>query len=185
MLLFEIKPQSTDKETVMIRRLIICSFSLLIAASSLALAQATESEILSTLSEAPSDGQIDTALIFTNLGRSTAVVGVRGFARSGEPTGSVRVKVPARGVAYVLASQLRPTTNAAILGHAEAVSRNLGVVGTAVLVGIGTTDLPVITRTAVGPLPVPEATPEPATPSVSNQSALRYTRMIFPVIAAN
>jgi hypothetical protein len=176
---------TTGKEIVMIRKLLGHSLLLIMVASSWAIAQATESDLLSTLSQMPADGQIDTALIFTNLGPATAVVAVKGFTRSGEPTGNVSVKVPARGVAYVLASELRPTTNAAVLGHAEAVTRSLRVVGTAVLVGIGTTDLPVITRTAVGPVPAPEATPEVATPSLSNRLAPRYTRIIFPVIAAN
>jgi hypothetical protein len=169
----------------MIRKFLVRTVLLLTVVGSSVFAQATESDLLSTLSQMPPDGQIDTALIFTNLGPSTAAIRVQGFARSGAPTGSASVKVPARGVAYVLASQLRPTTNDAILGHAEAVTRNLRVVGTAVLVGIGTTDLPVITRTAVGPLPAPDATPDAATPSVSNNLALRYTRMTFPVVAAN
>jgi hypothetical protein len=169
----------------MIRKLLVRSVLFLLIASSWALAQTTESDLLSTLSQMPPDGQIDTALIFTNLGSATAVVAVKGFTRSGEPTGSVSVKVPARGVGYVLASELRPTTNAAVLGHAEAATRSLRVVGTAVLLGIGTTDLPVITRTASGPVPAPEATPEVATPNLSNRLAPRYTRIIFPVIAAN
>jgi hypothetical protein len=90
---------TTDKEVVMIRKLLGYSLLFIMVASSWAIAQATEGDLLGALlTRQPENGEIDTALIFTNLGGSTATVRVQGFTRSGEPTGNVTVKVPAQGV---------------------------------------------------------------------------------------
>ena len=126
------------------------SFLLVLLASSWALAQsATDADGVREVLRPPHD-MVDTALVFTNLGGTPALVNIRAFTRNGDPAGMATVRVPGRGLAYVLASDLRAAGHDAILGHAQGVSRSLTLTATAVLVGAGTTDLPVDTRVVVG-----------------------------------
>lgn len=163
------------------------SFLLVLLASSWALAQsATDADGVREVLRPPHDSVVDTALVFTNLGGTPALVDVRAFTRNGDPAGMATVRVPGRGLAYVLASGLRAAGHDAILGHAQGVSRSLTVTATAVLVGAGTTDLPVDTRVVVGFLrPVVDAAADATAPTPAEGPArVRHTRITFPVIAA-
>ena len=130
------------------------------------------------LAHRPEEQTVDTALIFTNLGRDEAVVNVQAFNSKGEPAGRATVNVPGKGLAYVLASDLRGTAEELFLGHAEAVSRDVYVLGTAVLLGAGTTDLPVHRRVQITePPPV-------ARPGTGAPPSVRFVKLIFPTVAA-
>ncbi len=126
---------------------------------------------------------IDTALVFTNLGRAPAKVSMKAYRANGQPAGSADLEVPGNGVAYVLASDLdepSPTDTThperRFIGKVDALGRG-HLTATAVLVGGPVTDLPVIVRmrnlnSTVPPvaatLPVPEI----------------ITQIIFPLVAA-
>jgi len=124
----------------------------------------------------PDDNTVDTALVFTNVSRAAAKVKVQAFGRNGAALGTAELEVPANALRYVMASELATNDERTLLGHAEAITVDRRVIATAVLVGAGTTDLPVVVRPV--PSPVSTAT-DPA--EVAPRRLLKH---IFPVIAS-
>lgn len=161
----------------MIQKLIFGGVMILATAGG-ALAQPTSEvdRLRAALAHRPEEATIDTALIFTNVGREALKVKVQAYTKSGDPAGSADLEVPALGLVYILASDLRGVNDKALLGHAEALSRDRRIIASAVLLGGGTTDLPVKVRPYIAPSPT--STGPVAVPPV------RYLRHIFPVIAA-
>ena len=89
---------------------------------------------------------IDTVLVFTNLGNSDLVVGMKAWTSSGEAVGSKQVKVPGNGLAYVLASELAEENGVEhFVGKVEARAAGR-VTGSALLVGGPLTDLPALNQ---------------------------------------
>jgi len=83
----------------------------------------------------------DTVLVFTNLGSTYAAVKCVAFNRNGRPIGRTATRVPALGVRYVTASDISDGLD--FIGHVQC-ARSGRIVGSAVFVGPGFTDLPVI-----------------------------------------
>jgi hypothetical protein len=126
---------------------------------------------------------IDTALVFTNLGRTPAKVSMKAYRANGAPAGSADLEVPGNGVAYVLASDLdepSPTDTThperRFIGKVEALGRG-NLTGTAVLVGGPVTDLPVIVR-----MRNLNSTVQPLTSATPVLEVI--TQIIFPLVAA-
>jgi hypothetical protein len=116
---------------------------------------------------------LDTALLFTNLGRAPAKVSMKAYYANGDLAGSKDLEVPGNGLAYVFASELHSdTADRRLLGKVVAVGRG-ELTGTAVLVGGPVTDLPAIVNVrrynaTLSPAVVPEV----------------ITHITFPVVAA-
>lgn len=108
----------------------------------------------------PDSDTFDSALVFTNRSGVRAVVICHGFNDAGAPVGRVRVDVPGNGLRFALASDLAHGTD--FLGRVDCVTGNLGVIGSAFLLGNGRVEnLP--TRSSVHP--VRAVLPAPGTPA--------------------
>ncbi len=83
----------------------------------------------------------DTALVFTNLGREDHRVFCVGFDDEGRRVGRAWLKLPARGLRYLLASDLSRGKD--FIGHAQC-SGGRNVTGSLVFLGPDLTDLPVL-----------------------------------------
>ena len=86
----------------------------------------------------------DTALIFTNMTRHTARVRCVGFNKNGRPIGRTATVIPPLGLRYVLASDL--SNDADFAGQVQCASHGR-IVGSAVFIGPGLTDVPVLNGT--------------------------------------
>ncbi len=128
------------------------------------------------------DRPLDTALIFTNLGNAAAKVKMRAFNQHGEPVGGAEIAVPANGLSYVFASDLKDATTSAgpFLGKVEAVGYG-HLTATAVLLGGPVTDLPALVRVRRLPTlsPPEESEAEPAVP------VRAVTQITFPLVVAH
>ena len=88
----------------------------------------------------PEDADVaDTALVFTNEGGSAARVRCAGFNKNGYAVGRAWVAIPARGLRYVLASDLSRGRD--FVGQVQC-SAPVQVKGSAVFLGPDLTDLP-------------------------------------------
>ena len=84
---------------------------------------------------------IDTAMALTNTRTGTAVAVCTGFDDEGRRLGRVRVKIPAKGVRWFLASDF--ARGRGFIGHVKCQTEG-HLLGSAVLLGAGTTDLRVV-----------------------------------------
>ena len=92
----------------------------------------------------PSDPDVaDTVLLFTNFSSYRAAVKCIGFDRSGTPIGRSLTRIPALGVRYLLASDI--SNGLHYIGHVQCAKHGR-VEGTAIFIGPGLTDLPVMNR---------------------------------------
>ena len=90
----------------------------------------------------PDVDAFDTAFVFSNRSAVRAAVVCHGFDHAGTPVGRVRVVVPANGLRFALASDLGD--GADFLGRVDCATGNLGVIGSAFLLGApGIENLPV------------------------------------------
>ena len=89
----------------------------------------------------------DTALVFTNLGARGSRVKCVAFGKNGAPVGRAWLKLPALGLRYLLASDL--SNDRDFVGHAQCAVA-AGVKGSAIFLGPGLTDLPVLNPAAPG-----------------------------------
>lgn len=103
----------------------------------------------------------DTALVFTNVMNRDALVRCRAFDGDGDVIGRARLRVPPRGVRWLLASDLSQGEDFIGSTHCFVTTR---VRGTAVFIGPGLTDLP-------------------AGPNPDLVSELRGHRLAFPLVA--
>ena len=83
----------------------------------------------------------DTALVFTNLSGRNARVKCVAFGKNGAPLGRAWLRLPALGLRYLLASDL--SNDRDFVGHAQCAVA-AGVKGSALFLGPGLTDLPVL-----------------------------------------
>lgn len=103
-------------------------------------------DLQARLRERPTDrDSVDTALVFTNPGGDVAWVKCAGFDDRGRFVGAARTRVPIRGLRYLRASDVAGGRD--FVGHVLCRSRG-AVIGSAVLVGAGLTDLDVQQRGA-------------------------------------
>jgi hypothetical protein len=110
---------------------------------------------------------VNTALAFTNTGRLPVKVKLEAIRHTGEPAGEGEMEIPAGGLKYFFVSRLIRNSDLPFVGWVAA--RTSGHLHpTALLLGLGTTDLP--------------AVQQPNNASVA-PSTRRYT-IIFPVTAA-
>jgi len=112
--------------------------------------QATEEvEIARELDTLPSDiappdlDVTDTVLLFTNFNNYDDAVICVGFDRNGTPIGRTLTRIPRLGVRYVLASDI--SNGLDFIGHVQCAKHGR-VEGTALFIGPGVTDLPVLNR---------------------------------------
>lgn len=120
---------------------------------------------------------IDTALVFTNLGRTPAKLAVQAYNHNGRPLGSKELEVPGNGLAYLFASELDDSSpNRRLIGKVVARARGK-LTGTAVLVGGPVTDLPAIVK-------VRRLTTSTDSLSATDVATHYVTRVTFPVVAA-
>lgn len=89
----------------------------------------------------------DTALVFTNLGARASRVKCVAFGKNGAPVGRAWLKLPALGLRYLLASDL--SSDRDFVGHAQCAVA-AGVKGSAIFLGPGLTDLPVLNPAGPG-----------------------------------
>ena len=108
-----------------------------------------EVEIARELDTLPSDiappdlDVADTVLLFTNFSNYGAAVKCVGFDRNGTPIGRTLTRIPRLGVRYVLASDI--SNGLDFIGHVQCAKHGR-VEGTALFIGPGVTDLPVLNR---------------------------------------
>jgi hypothetical protein len=89
----------------------------------------------------PEDSDVaDTALVFTNMSRSTSAVQCVAFNKNGRPIGRTRTVVPPLGLRYVLASDM--SNGVDFVGQVQCAPRGR-VIGSVVFIGPAVTDLPV------------------------------------------
>jgi hypothetical protein len=104
----------------------------------------------------------DTALVFTNLGNTDGYAHCMAFDGDGRRIGRARVKLPALGVRYLLASDISRGRD--FIGHAQCGAA-VTVKGTAIFLGPGLTDLPSMQ------------------PSIQPAATALYGRIRFPLVA--
>ncbi|MFQ5667653.1 MAG: hypothetical protein ACE5I7_14670 [Candidatus Binatia bacterium] len=158
---------------------VIVAAAAILFTSALATAQGTADPTLAlrqAIENNPATPGVDTALVFTNLGRTASKVKMEAYDSDGNPAGSKQLDVPANGIAYVFASGFAdPTTTDHFVGKVEATGRG-HLTGTAVLVGDLVTDLPVIVKV--------RRLRTNAALSASGATKALATRITFPLVAA-
>ncbi len=91
----------------------------------------------------PEDPDVaDTALVFTNIYNRAARVRCVAFDKQGEAIGRTSTRIPPRGVRYVLASDMSDGED--FVGQVQCIPYGR-IVGSAVFIGPGLTDVPVRT----------------------------------------
>jgi len=95
----------------------------------------------------PDVSTADTAIVFTNVGNRHAAARCVAFDYEGERIGQTRVRVPARGMRWLLASDL--SDGQRFVGNAHCFV-NGQMLASAVYLGRGITDLPVKQASAAG-----------------------------------
>lgn len=112
---------------------------------------------LDIIDQKPPAPAVNTALVYTNTSGDDVEVKMAATNHDGRSLGTHALKVPARGVRFVFVSEFIDPADLPFVGWVEAKATRR-IHGTAVLVGLGATDLP--------------SQPRP------------HSRMIFPVTAA-
>ena len=95
----------------------------------------------------PDVSTADTAIVFTNVGNRGAAARCVAFDYEGERIGHTRVRVPARGMRWLLASDL--SDGQRFIGNAHCFV-NGQMLASAIFLGPGITDLPVKQATTAG-----------------------------------
>jgi hypothetical protein len=98
--------------------------------------------VIDIIEERPQLPTVNTALAFTNVWPRPVKVTLEAFDNEGQPAGRAEFEVPARGLKYVFVSRILSDTDPRFVGWVAART-SLPVAASAVLLGIGTTDLPV------------------------------------------
>ena len=122
--------------------------------------------VLDMLEIRPPTPAVNTALVFTNTWGREVKVRLAAYDQNGDPAGSADFSIPPRGLKYFFVSRLLSSTDPRFVGWVTGRA-TLPVSASAVLLGIGTTDLPVERQGA-----------RPST------DAVRRFEILFPLVAA-
>lgn len=122
---------------------------------------------LEIVDERPPAPAVNTALAFTNTWGRPVKVRLEAFNHEGEAVGRAEIEVPARGLKYFWVSRLVQENDDRFVGWVAART-SLPVAASAILLGIGTTDLPVERLPSLN----------------SDVSARRRYSVLFPLTAA-
>ena len=98
--------------------------------------------VIDIITERPTVPSVNTALAFTNVWPRAVKVTLEAFDNEGQPAGRAEFEIPPRGLKYFFVSRILRDTNPRFVGWVGART-SLPVSASAVLLGIGTTDLPV------------------------------------------
>lgn len=98
--------------------------------------------VIDVLDERPNIPTVNTALAFTNVWPRAVKVRLEAFDHEGQPAGRGEIEIPPRGLKYVFVSRILIDTDPRFVGWVAART-SLPISASAVLLGIGTTDLPV------------------------------------------
>lgn len=98
--------------------------------------------LIDIIEEPPPIPAVNTALAFTNVWPRAVKVTLEAFDNSGEPAGRAEFVIPPRGLKYFFVSRILADANPRFVGWVAART-SLPLSASAVLLGIGTTDLPV------------------------------------------
>jgi hypothetical protein len=98
--------------------------------------------VIDAIDERPSIPTVNTALSFTNVWPRAVKVKLEAFDHEGQPAGGAEFEIPPRGLKYMFVSRILRDPNPRFVGWVAART-SLPVSASAVLLGIGTTDLPV------------------------------------------
>jgi len=98
--------------------------------------------VIDIIEERPDIPTVNTALAFTNVWPRAVKVRLEAFDNEGQPAGRAEFEIPPRGLKYFFVSRLLANTDPRFVGWVAART-SLPVSASAVLLGIGTTDLPV------------------------------------------
>lgn len=96
---------------------------------------------------------VDTALVFTNAGDARAIVLCRAFDADGERVGRIRLKVPAGGLRYALASDL--SLGRDFVGRVQCSARSRVLASAVLLAPMAMTDLDVHQHQGIGSILFP------------------------------
>lgn len=92
-------------------------------------------ELRERLAMPPDVDVFDSAIVFSNTSNVRAAVACRGFDHDGAGVGRIRVVVPPNGLRFALTSDLADGDD--FLGRVVCTTANLGVIGSAYLLGGG------------------------------------------------
>jgi hypothetical protein len=98
--------------------------------------------VMDIITERPTVPNVNTALAFTNVWPRAVKVTLEAFDNAGQPAGRAEFEIPPRGLKYFFVSRILRDTDPRFVGWVGART-SLPVSASAVLLGIGTTDLPV------------------------------------------
>lgn len=96
---------------------------------------------ISLVDQKPPNPSVNTALIYTNTSADDVELKMRAVNHDGEEVGVHYMKVPANGLRFVFVSQFIDASDLPFVGWVEAKASRR-VFANAVLLGVGTTDLP-------------------------------------------
>lgn len=98
--------------------------------------------VIDIVADRPQVPAVNTALAFTNVWPRAVKVALEAFDNEGQPAGRAEFEIPPRGLKYVFVSRILADANPRFVGWVRART-SLPLSASAVLLGIGTTDLPV------------------------------------------
>jgi hypothetical protein len=99
-------------------------------------------KVLALIEERPQVPEVNTALAFTNTWARPVKVRLQAFNQNGRNVGEGEIEVPAHGLRYFFVSRLVGASDPRFVGWVAART-TLPISATAILLGVGTTDLPV------------------------------------------
>lgn len=111
-------------------------------AQNVATAADDRAALVELIEERPAAPSVNTALAFTNTWPRAVKVRLEAFNHHGRKVGEGELEIPPHGLRYFFVSRLVQNDDLPFVGWVGART-SLPVVGSAVLLGIGTTDLPV------------------------------------------
>lgn len=143
----------------------------LTAGAALAQADATvaagdREAVLDMLEPRPPTPAVNTALVFTNTWGREVKVRLTAYDQNGDSAGAAEFSIPPRGLKYFFVSRLLSSADPRFVGWVTGRA-TLPVSASAVLLGVGTTDLPVERHGS-----------RPST------GAVRRFEILFPLVAA-
>lgn len=99
-------------------------------------------DVIDIIEERPTVPTVNTALAFTNVWPRAVKVRLEAVDNEGRPAGKAEFEVPARGLKYFFVSRILSDSSPRFVGWVAART-SLPLSASAVLLGVGTTDLPV------------------------------------------